>query len=509
MRPDPKTEALSLVADLRRPAHVLCDRRGHVMELGGELDLYGLAELDPGHFAPEHAACLVGLFPFAGPGATLPGIQTPSGRRADLHVGSTARGVLVLFLDAQDDVERRAPIQQRGNDLSLLLDRLELRGEAWQGLGEVLAAMHAAVLERMSTGRFRGLSALPDWLAALCGGPADVLTPGESMPFLENFLIDAELLWQRGATGRLRSGVWSEATSDDGELFLEAIAIQARGDSSYLIIQRLGEAFEERRELLQKARETTLRYSGLRREVEKKEVLLRCIVHDLKGPLTGMMGSLSLLRGKQLEGEQHEEVVELGIQQANKQLGMIRDVLSVFSAELRELDAFHTSPTRAPNITEVAHERVGGLRSAFESAGIELSLELDDGVGELKVVGERTRLERIFSNLLENALRFAGEGSTVTVGVAREGSFARVRVDDRGPGVAPEIAAHLFEVGRSSGGTSGIGLFSCRQTIESWGGRIGYEPRAGGGARFWFRLPIAREDWFESAADSDECPEQE
>ncbi len=496
-------ELLDLVADLRRPAHLLCDPRGHVLERGGRLDLYGLTDVGRGDFAPEHAACLVGLFPFAGDGVTLPGVQTPSGRRADLHVGSTARGVLVLLLDAQEDVDRREPIQQRGNDLSLLLEKLEVRGGPWQGLDDVLAAMHAAVLKRVSLGRFQSLGVLPEWLSTLCGGPSEALAPGDHVPFLENFLIDAEQLWQGAAAGRARSGVWSEEGADGEELYLEAVAIQSRAGSSYLIVQRLAEAFEERRELLQKARETALRYSGLRRELEKKEVLLRCIVHDLKGPLTGMMGSLSLLRDAQLDPTQHAEVVALGLRQAEKQLGMIRDVLSIFSSELRELDAFHTSPATAPDAAQIARELVAALRSAFAAAGVALRLEvppepgeLEVG-GELKVVGERTRLERILSNLLENALRHTGEGTTVTLGARAEGRFALLWVDDEGPGVAPEVAAHLFEIGRSASGMSGIGLFSCRQTVEAWGGKIGYEPRPEGGAHFWFRLPLARDEWFE------------
>jgi signal transduction histidine kinase len=76
----------------------------------------------------------------------------------------------------------------------------------------------------------------------------------------------------------------------------------------------------------------------------------------------------------------------------------------------------------------------------------------------------------------------------------REGGEVVVAVDDQGPGVPVEMLPHLFEKfargGERTAGT-GLGLYFCRITVEGWGGGIGYEPRAEGGARFWIRLPLA------------------
>jgi signal transduction histidine kinase len=80
------------------------------------------------------------------------------------------------------------------------------------------------------------------------------------------------------------------------------------------------------------------------------------------------------------------------------------------------------------------------------------------------------------------------------VGVARDGDWQRATVDDRGPGVPAELQASLFErraAGRRNPGRAGLGLYFTRRAVESWGGRVGFEPRAGGGTRFWFALPAA------------------
>jgi hypothetical protein len=114
---------------------------------------------------------------------------------------------------------------------------------------------------------------------------------------------------------------------------------------------------------------------------------------------------------------------------------------------------------------------------------------------EWRVVGDETRLRRIYANLVENALRYSPRGSTVTVRVEAEGRDLRACVDDEGPGLPPgESAGRLFALfsqDTEGGGKAGLGLYFCRITVERWGGAIGCESRPQGGARFWFRVPRA------------------
>ena len=71
----------------------------------------------------------------------------------------------------------------------------------------------------------------------------------------------------------------------------------------------------------------------------------------------------------------------------------------------------------------------------------------------------------------------------------------RVSIQDEGPGVPPEVVPQLFQKfvrrGKSEG-KAGLGLYFCRMTVEQWGGKIGCEPRDGGGTSFWFRLESLR-----------------
>ena len=137
---------------------------------------------------------------------------------------------------------------------------------------------------------------------------------------------------------------------------------------------------------------------------------------------------------------------------------------------------------------EVAQRLQESLSTAFQAKGVNL---LAEG-GEVVVKGDPAKLERVISNLIENALRHVPRGSTVRVSVTPEDRFGLVEVSDDGPGVPEEFAGQLFRKlaqGAKGKGKVGLGLYFCKLTVEAWGGTIGYKPSEMGGACFWFRLP--------------------
>ena len=108
-------------------------------------------------------------------------------------------------------------------------------------------------------------------------------------------------------------------------------------------------------------------------------------------------------------------------------------------------------------------------------------------------------VEQVVQNLLSNAAKYSPPGSTVRVLVEQEGAEIRVRVLDEGIGLTDEAPDRLFELFyRSPDATrqasgAGIGLFVCRQLIESMGGRIWAKARDGTGSEFGFVLPVLEE----------------
>jgi signal transduction histidine kinase len=268
------------------------------------------------------------------------------------------------------------------------------------------------------------------------------------------------------------------------------------GDCALLLDATASEMQQRMRQ--QKGNELSLSYQRLVKEIQKKEVLLHCIVHDLGGPLMGIRGGFELLAHEDLS-ERGREFLEIGLRQAAKQEALIRDILWAFSVEIESLEAFTIDPEKAPDVLRAAKDVIELLLPASALNGITIRLDPDPPAPEAgkdwKVVGEKSRLERVISNLIENALRHSPANSTVTVGCHDECDQVLVTIDDQGPGVSPEIAGTLFQKfaqGKKSKGKLGLGLYFCRITVEHWGGEIGYKARDGGDTRFWFRLPRPR-----------------
>jgi len=458
-------------------AYVLTDERGIVRELGGALAEFGLSALRPGDDVTCRIDALHGLLPLLEQGSDrLPRVQLQGGRFTDIHLGRSAEGAFVVFRDVTPAAELERHYQQQGNELALLLRTLGL-----------------AVFEAHAGDRFTQVGLSPTWLRALRGdGDGDLL---ERFPFLESFLDEARQAWGGGT--RASSGIWVEEDDEGREWYLEASALGMDDGRSLLVLQTQAERYEERRHVLQSARIKSLDFDRLRKEIDKKEVLLHCIIHDLKGPLSSMVGTMALVQGRELAAAQIRELLTVGLEQARHQEAMIKSILDTFSSEVAALQSFETSAEQAPSLLECVTEARETYAPAYEQN--QVALEVDEpGLGQArKVVGEHSRLVRVLCNLLENALRHSPKGGAVTIRVdvsAAPDQGFRVSVDDRGPGVPEGLRDGLFQKfsqGKKGGGAAGLGLYFCSSTIRMWGGEIGYETAPGGGSSFWFALPEA------------------
>ena len=356
---------------------------------------------------------------------------------------------------------------------------------------ELFAALNTVVMQRLDNCSFKIIGVVPSWFNEFfpeTDTKQDELIPGQQFPVLENFLIDAENFWFANESGRLRSGLWTEIERSGNEIYLEASAVCLKEKKILLIVAN----FKEQQTLIQKARENSLSYYSLVKEIQKKEILIHCIVHDLTGQLTGIKYCFELLALQNLSLKA-SEYLEIGRKQCNKQEALIREILDAFSAEVESLESFNIDPLQAPDALVCAREVVDALLPIFSLNQMNLQLKSNlDETREWRVVGEKIRLERVLTNLIENAFRHCPRESTVIVGIKEEGDFIITTVEDEGSGIEPEIATTLFQKfsqGKHKPGRTGLGLYFCRITIERWGGNIGYNNRADRGSMFWYRLP--------------------
>jgi two-component system OmpR family sensor kinase len=140
-------------------------------------------------------------------------------------------------------------------------------------------------------------------------------------------------------------------------------------------------------------------------------------------------------------------------------------------------------------------EVVGAVEPLAAAKGIALGINLAHG---LAVAGHESHLKRLVINLLDNALKFTPAGGRIGVELARDGSFAVLRIADTGPGIDPTELPHIFERffrgKRSAGDGAGLGLSLCSEIVRLHGGEIGAANRPAGGTELTVRIALVRSD---------------
>ncbi len=236
----------------------------------------------------------------------------------------------------------------------------------------------------------------------------------------------------------------------------------------------------------------------LEAERMKKE-FTSTLSHELRTPLTSIIGSLQLINSGVL-GDLTQDVAELtAVAERNgtRLLDLINDLLDIEKIESGKL-------TLAPEIFrlgDLIRESLVLNKAFGERFKVRFDFAPRPGPhgdpAECLVHADRKRLLQIMTNLLSNAAKFSPEDGSVDITLEDTGAMLRVGVHDRGPGVPENFRGRIFgrfaqadsTTVRHKGGT-GLGLAISKRLVEMMQGRIGFQPREGGGTTFWFEIPL-------------------
>jgi signal transduction histidine kinase len=220
--------------------------------------------------------------------------------------------------------------------------------------------------------------------------------------------------------------------------------------------------------------------------------LIAGVSHDLRTPLTALRGYLETLLFMEggLGERERRDYLESAIKHG-KRLSSLIGALS----ELARLDAPEMRTQIEPfPLGEIVQDVVQKFALVAANRGSELVGEFDPELPP--VYADIELIERVFENLLENALRYTPEGGTVTVALASEEDGIKVSVTDTGPGIPAEILPRIFDrfcrVGNGGRGESngmGLGLAIAKRILELHGSSIEVETKLGTGSSFSFKLP--------------------
>ena len=226
-----------------------------------------------------------------------------------------------------------------------------------------------------------------------------------------------------------------------------------------------------------------------------RDTFIGVLSHELRTPVTTIYGNSKLLGSpdRNLAEEVREDVLNDIETEAERLYRLVEDLLVLARYSREDQTESRNEPLLLQRIVPSV------LQSELRRWPL-TRFEVDVDPGLPAVQGDRTYVEQVVRNLLSNAAKYSGEGTTVTVRLEDAEDEVRVRVLDQGPGFSPEDAERLFELfyraaqtaARVSG--AGIGLFVCKRLVEAMGGTIWARPRPEGGAEFGFTMNVFTEE---------------
>ena len=221
-----------------------------------------------------------------------------------------------------------------------------------------------------------------------------------------------------------------------------------------------------------------------------RDRFLGVLSHELRTPVTSIYGGTQLLlgRGERLDPETRAELLVSVAGEAERLQRMIENLVAMARIE-RGGDFGGVRPVLLDRIIKQLVEREKALWP-------EVTIKLVSNGPVQMVAADEEYLAQIMRNLLSNAAKYSGAGSTVEVSLEDAEDEVLVHVRDDGPGISEEDADRLFGLyfrsakAAATAPGAGIGLFVCRELVATMGGRIWAKPLPGKGAEFGFSIPI-------------------
>lgn len=327
---------------------------------------------------------------------------------------------------------------------------------------------------------------------AIALAPIEGLFRQELFAFLAILLVSAVLA--AGLTRYLISPVrrLELAAAALGEGHLESRVAVSSGDE----LGRLGATFNTM------ATQLTGLYQEQRRLVQLREDFMQAAAHELKTPIATIKSSLYLIETAPAPDPGSLRMIEIISRQADRMTLLVEDLLTVtlLAGDPRAAPERGPAPElrrRPTNLGQIVADAIRTAPALADHQAIHLTPE--PGADSIVVDADPALIRMVVVRLLENAILASPQGRPVEVEIIREGSEAKVAIADRGPGVAVERQADVFEPfyeavpsGRPGyAGVVSLRLHVCKRILDVHGGRIWFTSTLGQGSRFCFALPLA------------------
>ncbi len=240
--------------------------------------------------------------------------------------------------------------------------------------------------------------------------------------------------------------------------------------------------------------DNALLYREAQEAIHTRDAFLSVAAHELKTPLTSMMGYAELLQRRLARsgelGERERRLVDVVNDQARRLNKMVIALFDLSRLQMGQLNIERRPIDLAALTTRIVEE----VRPTLEHHTLQFTAE----VAPLVISGDELRLEQVIQNLLQNAIKYSPEGGAIAIRLARQNGWATLSVEDQGLGIPREALPRIFrrfyraanaDAHQTSG--MGVGLYVAQQIVDLHGGRVEVESTEGVGSTFTVWLPMA------------------
>jgi len=279
----------------------------------------------------------------------------------------------------------------------------------------------------------------------------------------EQTTVHAERTWTR---------VSNKLPDSEGRRFFDVIATYDKGASNEVVLTLIDQ---------------TSRYMVGEQDLD----FIAFAAHELRGPITVIRGYLDVLQDELtdvLQDDQHELFRRLTVS-ANRLSGYINNILNTSKYDRRHLK-MHLSETSIADVYDTIADDMT-LRSHAQNRLISVSIPKDLP----NVAADTGSLGEVFSNLIDNAIKYSNEGGAISVVASSRGNAVDIAVEDQGIGMPGNVVGSLFQKfyrshrSRETVAGTGIGLYISKAIVESHGGTINVRSEEGKGSTFTVTLP--------------------
>jgi len=236
----------------------------------------------------------------------------------------------------------------------------------------------------------------------------------------------------------------------------------------------LPDSMKDVQDELNQVREQTQRNAMAAKEAEqRKNDLIVYLAHDLKTPLTSVIGYLALLRDEpQISKELRAKYTGIALDKAERLEALINEFFDITRFNLTRL----ILDTRTVNLTRMLEQITFEFNPLLAEKSLKWDLRL---IPDLQTVCDPEKMERVFDNLIRNAVNYSYNDTKIILSMERLEEYAIIRVENRGHTIPPEKLSRIFEqffrldqARSSSTGGAGLGLAIAREIVQSHGGTI-------------------------------------